>query len=64
MATSGFSGGKSAARIDIVSCVIILAWSEVLDHKSYQTITFILVSVVTIFSKFYVDKILAKKSDY
>ena len=44
----------------IVSCLIILAWSEDLIHKPYQTITCILVSVVTIFSKFYIDKILAK----
>jgi hypothetical protein len=44
----------------IVSFLIILAWCEDLGHKPYQTISCMLVSVITVFSKFYIDKILAK----
>ena len=59
---SAITNRKKAKIISayIVSCLIILAWSEDLSHKPYQTITCMLISVITIFSKFYIDKILAR----
>lgn len=42
-----------------VSAVIILAWSEDLDSRPYSTICCMLISIVTILSKIYIDKFLS-----
>jgi hypothetical protein len=59
---TAISNRKKVNKISayIVSCLIILAWCEDLSHKPYQTISCMLVSVITVFSKFYIDEILEK----
>lgn len=44
----------------IVSILIVLVWSEDLIHKPYQTISCMIISISTVFSKFYIDKMLKK----
>ena len=41
------------------SALIVLAWSEDLDSRPYSTICCMLISIVTILSKTYIDKFLS-----
>lgn len=57
------SSSKKAHLISAycVSGLILLTWCEDLSSEPYQTIFCMIVSVATVFSKFYIDKIFSCK---